>query len=232
MLAADFRSEFRYHARVAAASHLPTAPVLICREPPLTKNPLITKLLDAAKLELGRRKPGDAVFEYGHMVAQAGATADLLRQFVAELCREAPDDRTIHAFSVLLTVALTHLSLDANGGRSAARRALEDVRGSLASEITRMPLPPEGLMLIARCYTDAECDPGPVIKDAIQAAATAPSEVDFSPAALSALFHQMAAMMDHDEVAIHGEILATTDARPPTARVSWRLPLRPRQFRH
>ena len=35
-----------------------------------------------------------------------------------------------------------------------------------------------------------------------------------SPAAPNALFHQMAAMMDHDPVAIHGVILAITDTAP------------------
>ncbi len=187
----------------------------------MTENALITQLVQAAKGELGRRKPSDELFEYGHIVAQQGATPDLIRQFVAELRRDVPDDKATRAFSILLTLALTHLSLDANGGRSAARRALEDVRAVLAAEITQDPLPSDGLMVIARCYSDAECDPGSVFKEALQvAAAERPADNDFSPAALAALFHQLAAMMDHDPVAIHGEILAITDAMPPEMRAT------------
>ena len=99
---------------------------------------------------MGGRKPRDAVFEYGHMMAHLGTTTDLLLQFIAELRRTSPDDKVIYAYSILLTMALTHLSQDVNGGRKAARRALEDVRESIVAELRQNPCPSDGLMLIAR----------------------------------------------------------------------------------
>ena len=186
----------------------------------MTADAMIAQLVKTVTKELGRRKPSHAVFEYGNMVAEQDLTAGLLVSFIVDLRRNSLDDRTAQAYNLLLSLALSQHSLDVNGGRSDARRALDGVSASLAAEIAKSPIPPDGLMLIARCFADANCDPGPALKDALRAAIAAnpAQQMDLGPAEFAAQFDDMAKLLDHDPVAIHSEVCAITAALPPELR--------------
>jgi hypothetical protein len=72
--------------------------------------------------------PSEEAVAAGPLLAEAGATAEIVRRLLAEAHRKRPDDRMIAAYVFMLEGALGTLRLQASGGDVGADHAIAAVR--------------------------------------------------------------------------------------------------------
>src|ERR1700759_3707211 len=75
--------------------------------------------------------PSEEALAAGPIVAEAGATTEIVRSLLAEAHRKRPDDRMIAAYTFMLEGALGALRLQSSGGDIEADRAIAEVRHRL-----------------------------------------------------------------------------------------------------
>jgi hypothetical protein len=160
------------------------------------------------------------------MLAQAGATPDLVALLVAEATKKRPTARTVEACCFLLEGALTDLRIASSGGDSAARARLAQACQAVETAVATSQLPPDVLMLIARAFVQAGLEPGPALKAAALASLEA-TEKEFSlgpvppkPGGFADHLAPVAEALGHDPFAIHAEVAATGAAFPAEHRAA------------
>ena len=183
-------------------------------------------ILQLAKMvgqDMARGAPSRGAFAAGPMLAQAGATPDLVAVLLAEATKKRPTARTVEACCFLLEGALTDLRIATNGGSSAARTQLAEACQAVEAALTANRLPSSVLMLIARTFVQAGLEPGPALK----AATLAGMDAEISPSLMAARpgdradqLAPIAEALGHDPFAIHAEIAATGAAFPAEHRAA------------
>src|SRR5258705_4799111 len=68
-------------------------------------------------------EPSEDALAAGPILAEAGATPEIVGQLLAEAQRNHPNDRMIHAYAFMLEGALGTLRVQASGGGGGARHA-------------------------------------------------------------------------------------------------------------
>jgi hypothetical protein len=157
--------------------------------------------------------PSEEAVAAGPLLAEAGATAEIVGWLLAEAHRKRPDDRMIAASAFMLEGALGTLRLQASGGDVGADHAIAEVRNRLDDALQRGGVAPEVLMLVVRAFARAELDPGRTLQEAMMSAmeAQAPS----MPAAeISDHFAELAATLHNDPFEIYAELATTAAAFP------------------
>src|SRR5215470_2689923 len=144
--------------------------------------------------------PGEGALAAGPMLAEAGATTELVGRLLAEARRKRPNDRMIEAYAFMLEAALGTLRVQANGGNMDADHAIAEVR-----------------MVVARAFARAELDPGQALQEAMMSAMEAQSAsmpAALRPQDIADHFAELAAALDNDPFAIYAELAATAAAFP------------------
>jgi hypothetical protein len=186
-------------------------------------------ILHLAKMvgqDMARGTPSQGALAAGPMLAQTGATPDLVALLVAEATKKRPTARTVEACCFLLAEALTDLRIASSGGDSAARARLAQACQAVETAVATSQLPPAVLMLIARAFVQAGLEPGPALKAAALASLEA-TEADFSlgpvpskPGGFADNLAPVAEALGHDPFAIYAEITATGAAFPAEHRAA------------
>ena len=70
--------------------------------------------------------PSEGALAAGPMLAEAGATTELVGRLLAEARRKRPNDRMIDAYAFMLDAALGTLRVQANGGNVGADQAIAE----------------------------------------------------------------------------------------------------------
>ncbi len=189
----------------------------------VTPRGAILQLAKKVGQDMARGAPSRGAFAAGPMLAQNGATPDLVALLVAEATKKRPTARTVEACCFLLEGALTDLRIAGDGGNSAARAQLAEACQALEAALTANRLPSNLLMLIARAFVQAGLEPGPALK----AATLAGMDADISPGMMPARpgdiadqLTPLAEALGHDPFAIHAEIAATGAAFPAEHRAA------------
>jgi hypothetical protein len=161
--------------------------------------------------------PSEQALAAGPMLAEAGATAEIVEQLFAEAQRKRPNDRMIQAYAFILEGALGTLRLQANGGDVSAGHEIAEVHNRVDHAVGEGHVAPEVLMLLARAFARAELDPGRSLQEAMVSVMEARS--DLRPGASSAEeisdhFAELAAALDNDPFAIYAELASTAAAFP------------------
>ena len=161
--------------------------------------------------------PSEGALAAGPMLAEAGATTELVGRLLAEARRKRPDDRMIDAYAFMLEAALGTLRVQANGGNVGADHTIAEVRRELDYALAKDGIAPEVLMLVARAFARAELDPGRALQEAMMSAMDAQSAS--MPAAprpqdIADHFSELAAALDNDPFAIYAELATTAAAFP------------------
>jgi len=183
-------------------------------------------ILQLAKMvgqDMARGAPSRGAFAAGPMLAQAGATPDLVALLLAEATKKRPTARTVEACCFLLEGALTDLRIATNGGSSAARTQLAEACQAVEAALTANRLPSNVLMLIARAFVQAGLEPGPALKAATLAGMDAEIPPGLMPARPGDRADQLAPIAEalgHDPFAVHAEIAATGAAFPAEHRAA------------
>jgi hypothetical protein len=183
-------------------------------------------ILQLAKMvgqDMARGAPSRGAFAAGPMLAQTGATPDLVALLVAEATKKRPTARTVEACCFLLEGALTDLRIAGNGGDSAARGQLAEAFQAVEAALAANRLPSNVLMLIARAFVQAGLKPGPALKAATLAgmdAEISPRLMPARPDDLADHLSPIAEALGHDPFAIHAEIAATGAAFPAEHRAA------------
>jgi hypothetical protein len=154
----------------------------------------------------------------GPILADAGATSEIVGSLLAEAHRKRPDDRLIAGYTFMLEGALGTLRLQSSGGDIAGDRAIAEVRHRLDDAVQKGGIAPEVLMLIARAFARAELDPGRALQQAMMTAIKAQSPsmpTAPTPAEISDHFGELAAALDNDPFEIYAELATTAAAFPP-----------------
>jgi hypothetical protein len=162
--------------------------------------------------------PSEEALAAGPIVAEAGATTEIIGSLLAEAHRKRPDDRMITAYTFMLEGALGALRLQSSGGDIEADRAIAEVRHRLDDALQKGDVAPEVLMLIARAFARAELDPGRTLQQAMMTAMETQSpsmSAALTPAEISDHFAELAATLDNDPFEIYAELAATAAAFPP-----------------
>ena len=123
-----------------------------------------TAIVQIAK-KIGRElnsgaEPSEDALAAGPILAEAGATPEIVGQLLAEAQRNRPNDRMIHAYAFMLEGALETLRVQASGGDVAADDAIAAVHKEVADNLRKSSIAPDVLMLVARAFARAELDPG------------------------------------------------------------------------
>ena len=95
--------------------------------------------------------PSEEAVAAGPLLAEAGATTQIVGSLLAEANRKRPDDRMIAAYAFILEGALGTLRLQASGGDVGADHAIAGVRNRLDYALQKGGVAPEVLMVMARC---------------------------------------------------------------------------------
>lgn len=178
-------------------------------------------ILQIAKMvgqDMARGAPSRGAMDSGPMLAQAGATPDLVACLVSEATKKRPADRIVQACCFLLEAALTDLRIAGNGGDTTARAGLADACRAVETAVTANSLAPYVLMLIARAFAQAGLDPGPALKEATILGMEAGLPHDPTPPGPGDLAESLAPLAEalgQDPFAVHAE-LATTGAAFPS----------------
>jgi hypothetical protein len=146
-------------------------------------------------------KPSEDALATGPILAEAGATPEIVGQLLAEAQRNRPDDRMIHAYAFMLEGALGTLRVQASGGDVAAAQAIAEVHKDVADALQKGTVAPDVLMLVARAFARAELDPGRPLQEAMMSAMEAQSPslpAALSPEDISDHFAELAATLDND----------------------------------
>ena len=112
--------------------------------------------------------PSEEALAAGPILADAGATTEIVRGLFAEARREHPDDRMIAGYTFILEGALGTLRLQSSGGDIEGDRAIAEVRRRLDDAVQKGGIAPEVLMLMARAFARAELDPGRTLQHALR----------------------------------------------------------------
>ena len=161
--------------------------------------------------------PSEEALAAGPMLAEAGATTEIIGSLLAEVHRKRPNDRIIAGYTFMLEGALGTLRLQSSGGDIGADRAIAEVRHRLDDALQKGGIVPEVLMLMARAFARAELDPGRTLQQAMMTAMEAQSPsmpAALTPAELSDHFAELAAALDNDPFEIYAELTTTTAAFP------------------
>jgi hypothetical protein len=183
-------------------------------------------ILQIAKMvgqDMARGAASPGALAAGPMLAQTGATPDLVACLVAEAGKKRPADRIVEACCFLLEGALNVLRIAGNGGDTEACAGLAEASQAVETAVAANRLPPKVLMLIARAVAQAGLEPGPALKDATLAAMESGFAQDAtSPrgGGLSDQLAQLAVALGHDPFAVHAEIAASGAAFPPEHRAA------------
>lgn len=189
----------------------------------MTPRGAILQLAKMVGQDMARGAPSRGAFAAGPMLAQTGATPDLVALLVAEATKKRPAARTVEACCFLLEGALTDLRIAGNGGDSAARTQLAEACQAVEAALTATQLPSNVLMQIARAFVQAGLEPGPALKAATLAGMDAEVPPGMMPARPGDLADQLAPIAEalgHDPFAIHAEIAATGAAFPAEHRAA------------
>ena len=180
---------------------------------PLTAIAQIAKLI-GQELESGAG-PSEQALATGPMLAEAGATTEIVGRLLAEAHRKRPNERMVHAYAFMLEAALGTLRLQASGGGIGADHAIAQVRKRLDYALPKGGVAPHVLMLVARAFALAELDPGRALQEAMMSAMEAQSPpAALSPEDISDHFAELAATLDNDPFAIYAELATTAAAFP------------------
>ena len=133
-----------------------------------------TAIADLAKM-IGRELdtgtgPSEEALAAGPILADAGATTEIVASLLAEAHRKRPNDRMIAGYTFILEAALGTLRLQASGGDTDADRAIAEVRHRLDDAVKKGDIAPEVLMMIARAFARAELDPERTLQQAMMTA--------------------------------------------------------------
>ena len=120
-------------------------------------------------------EPSEDALAAGPILAEAGATPEIIGQLLAEAQRSRPNDRMIHAYAFMLEGALGTLRVQASGGDVAADHAIAEVHKEVADNLQKGCIAPDVLMLVARAFARAELDPGQPLQEAMMSAMEAQS---------------------------------------------------------
>lgn len=180
-----------------------------------------TAIVQIAK-KIGRElnsgaEPSEDALAAGPILAEAGATPEIVGRLLAEAQRNRPSDRMIHAYAFMLEGALGTLRVQASGGDVAAGYAIAAVHKEVADNLRKSSIAPDVLMLVARAFARAELDPGRSLQEAMTSAmeAQAPSmPAPLSPEDFSDHFAELAATFDNDPFAIYAELATMAAAFP------------------
>jgi len=189
----------------------------------MTPRGAILQLAKMVSQDMGRGAASPGALAAGPMLAQAGATPDLVACLIAEASKNRPADRIVEACCFLLEGALGDLRIAGNGGDTAARAGLAEACQAIETAVTSHRLAPKVLMLIARAFAQAGLEPGAALKQATLAAMEAGVTHDSAPPGrgdLAAAFAPLAGALGHDPFAIHAEIAASGAAFPPEHRAA------------
>jgi hypothetical protein len=161
--------------------------------------------------------PSEGALAAGLILAEAGATTELIGRLFAEARRKRPNNRMIDAYAFMLEAALGTLRVQANGGDVGADHAIAEVRRRLDYALAKDGIAPEVLMLVARAFARAELDPGRALQEAMMSAMEAQSAS--MPAAprprdIADHFAELAAALDNNPFAIYAELATTAAAFP------------------
>ena len=162
--------------------------------------------------------PSEEALAAGPMMAEAGATTEIVAGLLAEAHRKHPDDRVIAGYTFILEGALGTLRLQSSGGDIEGDRAIAEVRRRLDDAVQKGGIVPEALMLMARAFARAELDPGRTLQQAMMTAMEAQSPsmpAAPTPAEISDHFRELAAALDNDPFEIYAELATTAAAFPP-----------------
>ena len=183
---------------------------------PRTTIAKIAKMIDR-ELDSGVELSEEALAA-GPILAEGGATAEIVRRLLAEGHRSHPDDGMIAAYAFLLEGALATLRLQASGGDVGAEHEIADVRNRLGDALQKGGVTPEVLMLLARAFARAELDPGRILQQAMMTAMEAqsrPVAAAMTAADISDHFAELAAALNNDPFEIYAELATTAAAFPP-----------------
>ena len=180
-----------------------------------------TAIVQIAK-KIGRElnsgaEPSEDALATGPILAEAGATPEIVGQLLAEAQRNRPNDRMIHAYAFMLEGALGTLRVQASGGAVGADHAIAAVHKEVADNLRKSSIAPDVLMLVARAFARAELDPGRPLQEAMMSAMEAQSPslpAALSPEDISNHFAELAATLDNDPFAIYAELATTAAAFP------------------
>jgi hypothetical protein len=161
--------------------------------------------------------PSEGALAAGLILAEAGATTELIGRLFAEARRKRPNNRMIDAYAFMLEAALGTLRVQANGGDVGADHAIAEVRRRLDYALAKDGIAPEVLILVARAFARAELDPGRALQEAMMSAMEAQSAS--MPAAprprdIADHFAELAAALDNNPFAIYAELATTAAAFP------------------
>ena len=182
---------------------------------PRTAIAQIAKMI-GQELKSGAR-PSEGALAAGPILAEAGATTELVERLFAEARRKRPNNRMIDAYVFMLEVALGTLRVQANGGDVGADHAIAEVRKGLDYTLAKDGIAPEVLMLVARAFARAELDPGRALQEAMMSAMEAQSASMPTAPRLQDIadhFAELAAALDNDPFAIYAELATTAAAFP------------------
>lgn len=121
----------------------------------MTPRGAILQIAKMVSQDMARGAPSRGALDAGPMLAQAGATPDLVACLVSEATRKRPSDRIVEACCFLLEGALTDLRIAGNGGDSAARAGLAAACQAVETAVTASHVPSKVLMLMARAFVQA-----------------------------------------------------------------------------
>ena len=189
----------------------------------MTSRGAITQIARMVGQDIARGAPSEGAIAAGPMLAEAGATAEVVACLVAEAQRKRPGAHMVEAYAYLLESALNALRIAGNGGDTTARAALDEACAAVGAAVAGGGLAPETLMLIARAFARAELDPGQALKDAALAAMEgepAPPSPGAGTMAPGDHLAQIARALGDDPFAIHAEIAATGAAFPSGHRAA------------
>ena len=182
---------------------------------PRTAITQIAKMI-GQELEAGAG-PSEGALAAGPMLAEAGATTELVDRLLAEARRKRPNNRMIEAYAFMLEAALGTLRVQANGGNVEADQAIAEVRRGLDYTLAKDGIALEVLMLVARAFARAELDPGRALQEAMMSAVEAQSAsmpAALRPQDIADHFAELAAALDNDPFAIYTELATTAAAFP------------------
>lgn len=183
-------------------------------------------ILQIAKMvgrDIRHGAPGPAALAAGSLLAQSGATPELVACLVAEAGKKRPAGRIVEACCFLLESALTELRIAGIGGDAAAHAMLGDASAAIEAAVAAKRLPSDVLMPIARAIAQAGLDPGPALRRATLAAMQDGAAADpASPPRGTPASHLagIAQALGDDPFAIHAELAASGAAFPPEHRAA------------
>ena len=82
-------------------------------------------------------EPSEDALAAGPILAEAGATPEIVGRLLAEAHRKRPNDRLIHAYAFMLEGALGTLRVQASGGDVGADHAIAAVHKEVADNLRK-----------------------------------------------------------------------------------------------